>query len=223
MNQRREEFERLARAFAARDQSHTAGQCPAAEELFEAASGNLERERRLAIVDHVSQCAECTQAWRLATELGVRPTENSAAAGGQGSSSLRASATRTRRFAFAASIIVAVGVVTYLALPLNEGTPQYRDVVDPLAPVSLVTGSLPRDRFVLSWSAAPQGTIYTVRLSTAALAPLLVRSDISSPELAVPGAALANVKSGEEVLWQVEARLPNGRRVTSETYAIRLE
>jgi hypothetical protein len=223
VSQRREEFERLSRAFAARDQSRPGHQCPSAEELFDAASGGLERERRLAIVDHVSQCAECTQAWRLAMELGARPTETSAGTGGQASPSLHTRGMRLQRFAFAASVVLAVGVVTYLALPVDEGTPQYRDVVDPLAPVSRVTGSLPRDRFVLRWSAGPQGTTYTVRLSTADLASLLVRSDIQDVELTVPGAVLANVRSGEELLWQVEARLPNGRRVVSETYVVRVE
>jgi hypothetical protein len=39
-----------------------------------------------------------------------------------------------------------------------------------------------------------------------------------SPELLVPSSALANVKSGDQLLWQVEVRLPNGRQIPSETY-----
>ena len=70
MSDARREFERLARAFAAREGIHDkASACPPAEQLFEAASGGLDREPRLKIVDHVSQCAECTRAWRLAIEL----------------------------------------------------------------------------------------------------------------------------------------------------------
>ena len=223
MKPQREEFEKFSRAWAARDQSPAQHQHPDAEELFEAASGNLERERRLTIVDHVSQCAECTEAWRLALELGARPADNSADSGAQVAQAPRASTQRVWRFALAASVVLAVGAVTYLVLPVEQGTPQYRDVEDPLAPVSAIAGSLPRDQFVLRWSAGPPGTTYMVRLSTTDLAPLLVESDVGVAELAVPSSVLANVKPGEELLWQVEARLPNGRRVVSETYVVRVE
>jgi hypothetical protein len=223
VNERREEFERLSRAFAAREQSRPQHDCPDADELFEAAAGTLQTERRLAIIDHVSRCAECTQAWRLASELGVRPVAAASAAMGGPIPQARSASMRIRRFAFAASAIVAVGLVTYLVVPVDNGTPQYRDVVDPLAPVSQTPGSLPRDRFVLRWSPGPQGTTYSVRLSTADLAPIPVRSEVATTELTVPTELLANVKPGQDLLWQVEARLPNGRRVVSETYAVRLE
>jgi hypothetical protein len=178
--------------------------------LYEAASGNLERGRRLAIIDHVAKCAECTQAWRIAVEVGARDAQVPV----------------TRRpwhFALAASVILAVGLVTYLVIPVDQGTPQYREGVDPLAPVSAIGSSLPRDRFVLRWSAGPSGTTYVVRLSTADLASLLVKSDIAATELTVPSSVLANVKAGDELLWQVEARLPDGRRVVSQTFVVRVE
>ncbi len=210
MNERREEYERLAQAFAARKQSRGRDECPDAAQLFEATSGNLTREQRMKIVDHVAQCAECTEAWRLATELGARPAQ-------------RSSTMPIRRFAFAASVVLAVGVVTYLALPVGDQVPQYRDATEPLAPTSLVTGSLPRDQFILRWSPAPQGSTYSVRLSTADLTPLLSQQDIVSPELLVPSSALANVKSGDQLLWQVEVRLPNGRQIPSETYVVTLQ
>jgi hypothetical protein len=210
VNPQQEEFEKLSGAWAARDQSAVDGQHPGAEELYEAASGTLESARRLQIVDHVAKCAECTQAWRIALEVGAREAKVSV----------------TRRpwhFALAASVILAVGLVTYLVVPVDRGTPEYRAGVDQLAPVSAIGSSLPRDQFVLRWSAGPAGTTYVVRLSTADLATLLVKSDIAVTELAVPGSALANVKTGDELLWQVEARLPDGRRVASQTYVVRVE
>ena len=210
MNPQKEEFDKLSRAWVARDQSSAHEQHPDADELYEAASGNLERARRLEIIDHVAKCAECTQAWQIALDVGAREAKVSVTQ-------------RPWRFALAASVILAVGVVTYLVLPVDQGTPQYRDGVDPLAPVSAVGNTLPRDQFVLRWSAGPPGTTYLVRLSTADLAPVLFRSDIESAELAVPSSALANVKAGEELLWQVEAQLPDGRRVVSQTYPVRVE
>lgn len=210
MSSQQEEFEKLSRAWAARDQSSAHEQHPDAEELYEAASGNLERKRRLEIIDHVAKCAECTQAWRIALEVGARSEQAPVTQ-------------RPWRFALAASVILAVGLVTYLVIPVDQGTPQYREGVDPLAPVSAIGSTLPRDRFVLKWSAGPPGTTYLVRLSTADLAPLLDKSDIAVAQLAVPSSVLANVKTGEELFWQVEAQLPNGRRVASHTYVVRLE
>ena len=210
MNPQQEEFEKLSRAWAARDQSSAHEQHPDPEELYEAASGNLDRDRRLEIIDHVAKCAECTQAWRIALEVGARSTKTSV----------------TRHpwhFALAASVILAVGLVTYLVIPVDQGTPQYREGADPLAPVSAIGSTLPRDQFVLRWSAGPPGTTYLVRVSSADLAPLLDQSDIAATELAIPGSVLANVKAGDELFWQVEARLPDGRRVASHTYAVRVQ
>ena len=205
-----EELEKLSRAWLARDQSSAHEQHPDAEELYEAASGNLERARRLEIVDHVAKCAECTQAWQIALDVGARGSQV-------------AVTRRPWHFALAASVILAVGLVTYFVIPVDQGTPQYREGVDPLAPVSAIGSTLPRDRFVLRWSAGPPGTTYMVRLSTADLAPLLDQSDIVATELVIPGSMLANVKAGEQLFWQVEARLPDGRRVASHTYAVRVQ
>jgi hypothetical protein len=210
VNERGEEYERLARAFVTRTQTRERNDCPDSEQLFEAAAGNLTREQRMKIVDHVAQCAECTEAWRLAMELGARPAQ-------------RSNMLPIRRYAFAASVVLAVGVVTYLALPVGDQTPQYRDATESLAPTSLVTGSLPRDRFVLRWSPGPQGSTYSVRLSTADLAPLLAQQDIASTELLIPASALAKVKSGDQLLWQVEVHLPNGQQIPSETYVVTLQ
>jgi len=162
------------------------------------------------IIDHVAKCAECTQAWRIALEVGARDA--------------KVSVTQSPwRFALAASVILAVGLVTYLVIPVEQGTPQYREGVDPLAPVSAIGSTLPRDQFILRWSAGPAGTTYLVRLSTADLASLLVKSDVTVTELTVPSSVLTNVKTGDELLWQVEAQLPDGRRVVSQTYVVRVE
>ena len=210
MSRQQEEFEKLSRAWAARDQSSAHEQHPDAEELYEAAAGNLGRARRLEIIDHVAKCAECTQAWRIALEVGARQAKVSVTQ-------------RPWRFALAASVVLAVGLVTYLVVPFDRGTPEYRQGVDPLAPVSTIGSTLPRDQFVLRWSAGPPGTTYMVRLATADLATLLAKSDIAVPELVVPSSTLVNVKAGEELFWQVEAKLPDGRRVASQTYVVRVE
>jgi hypothetical protein len=219
VNQRREEHERLSHAFAARIQSRGRNECPDPEQLFEAASGNLTRDQRMVLLDHVAQCADCTEAWRLAMELGARP----AGLATESSASVSPGHRPAWRSAIAASVVLVAGVVGYLALPVRDEIPRYRDVAEARAPASLVTGSLPRDRFVLKWSPGPQGSSYSVRLSTADLVPLLVQQNIASPELFVPASALTQVKSGDQLLWQVEVRLANGQQIPSETYVVTLQ
>lgn len=222
MSERREEFERLSSAFAARKQSRGPADCPDPGQLFEAASGNLARDQRLKLLDHVAQCAECTEAWRLAMELGARPVE-SATESESGVSPGSVRRVQHWRSAIAASVVLVAGFAMYLALPVKVDRPQYRDAAEPLAPRALVTGSLPRDRFVLKWSPGPAGSTYSVRLSTADLAPLLEQRNIPDPELTVPASALAQVKSGDTLLWQVEAQLAGGRRIPSETNVVILQ
>ena len=223
MSERHEEHERLSRAFAARRQSRAPNDCPDPEQLFEAASGNLARDQRMTLLDHVAQCAECTEAWRLAKELDARPIEPAAELHAPESPGRVRAMAPAWRTAIAASVVVAAGVATYIALPIRDEIPRYRDATEPLAPVSLVTGSLPRNRFVLKWSPGPQGSTYSVRLSTADLALLFVQQNLASPELSVPVSALTEVKSGDRLFWQVEVRLPNGQQVPSETYAVTMQ
>jgi hypothetical protein len=210
------ELETLARAFVARKSSREVlSECPNPELLFEAASGTLEREQRLQILDHVSQCGECAQAWRLAMELGARPAAGSLMA--------KVRTLTQPQLALAAGLLVALGAGLYVSMPGHEPQAQYRDVASPLAPKSLVASKLPRDRFLLKWSSGPQGSTYTVRLSTADLVPLLLKQDVSAAELLVPAETLAGVTSGDPLLWQVEVRLPNGQRVESNTYAVTVD
>lgn len=220
MSGSRHEFERLSRAFAAREQSHTAlDHCPQAEQLFEAAAGGLDREQRLRIVDHVSQCAECSEAWRVAMELGARPASDVQPS--RAPFLLRWRGMDTRRFALAASVVVAVGIAAYMIIPTQE--PPYREVADSRAPVAGVSGSLPRDSFLLRWSPGPQGSTYALRLSTADLKPLFVKEGLTRPELIVPAAVFEGIATGTQLLWQVEVWRPNGQRSASETYTVTLE
>jgi hypothetical protein len=55
------------------------------------------------------------------------------------------------------------------------------------------------------------------------LTPLLLKQEIAIPEFIVPRSLLDVVATGEQLFWQVEARLPDGQRVASETYVVTLE
>lgn len=46
--------------------------CPSPEVVFDAATGALGREERVAVLDHTATCPVCADAWRIAT-LGRSP------------------------------------------------------------------------------------------------------------------------------------------------------
>jgi hypothetical protein len=127
-----------------------------------------------------------------------------------------------RRFAMAASVIVAVGIAAYVFIPSPE-TPGYRDAGRSQAPVGSEIHSLPRDRFVLSWSAGPPGSTYSVRLSTADLELLFTTGGLTRPEIVVPARVFEDVPDGAQLLWQVEMVEPSGQRAASQTYTVKLE
>lgn len=45
--------------------------CPDSSELYEAIHGTLDPERRLLLIDHISMCPVCAEAWRVARFLGT--------------------------------------------------------------------------------------------------------------------------------------------------------
>lgn len=223
MSGKQDEFESLARAFAARPQTAAAlEECPDGALLFEAASGELEQGRRLQVVEHAARCAECAMAIRLAMELGARPSGDAAPAA-EAADRPRASRRWMTPVALAASLIVAAGLTMFFLLPTQVSQPEYREGADPLAATSLVGDRLARERFQLRWSAGEPGSVYTLRVSSAELVTLLVKRDLANPEMLVPAELLAKLRTGDQVLWQVETRLPDGRQVVSETFVVTLD
>ena len=73
----------------------------------------------MTLLDHVAQCADCTEAWRVAMELGARPVELAAESG----ASIAPGRRPVWRSAIAASVVLAAGVVGYLALPVRDEDP----------------------------------------------------------------------------------------------------
>lgn len=211
MSGARRESDILTRAFAARGQTRMAPeQCPEAEQMFDAAAGTLGREQRLRLIDHIAQCAQCTEAWRIAIELGVRPAKASS------------SGASLRRFAVAASVVVAVGIAAYVTIPDRDFL-GYRQAIDVRAPVAMTSENLPRDHFVLRWSPGSQGVTYAVRLSTVELRSLFVEEGLTRAEIVVPAEIFDGVSDGTPLLWQIEVREPDGQRRVSQTYTVTLQ
>ncbi len=217
-----DDTEYLRTAFAARRASASGEVCPSSTELFDAVHGQLPNARMNAIIDHVTRCAECAEAWRLMLDLqgaAVQPLQGPSLQTGR----LVARAWRySAPLAAAAAVVVAVGLLAnYLPLPGTD-EPQYRANADTDAPSSLVGDSLPRARLVLRWSGSGADASYTLRVMTTSLEPLLVKEDLRQTEYLVPASALVGVAADAELLWQVEALWPGGRRETSPSYVLRV-
>jgi hypothetical protein len=210
--QRAEEVEFLVHGFAAREPVLPLRQdCPDPADIYEAAAGRLDHELRLRIVDHVTICAECARAWRLAADL--QPARRAA-------QKARFPVRTLGMLAAAASIVVAAGVF-FMMEPPEQTLPGYRDGGSLAAPESRVEQSvMPRDEFRLRWSPGPAGATYTLRLTDATLTPVLVETGIAASEFEVPREALDNLDSGSRLYWQVEVRLASGEQAASPTYPV---
>jgi hypothetical protein len=196
------------------------GDCPDSERILKVVLGELSSRQNRAFAAHAVECPACTLGWRIAREYA---RETSLLAAG---SSGRRLAPRLWLPLGAAAAAALVGVA-FLALRIQPEAP-----VPPLlraAPeetIEALQGGgqiLPREEFVLRWSALPEGSRYSVRVTDARLSHLAASSPQKETEFLVPAAALASLESGAIVLWQVEAILPDGRRVVSGSFATRVK
>jgi hypothetical protein len=197
------------------------GACPSDGDLSRAAEGSLPRRQRAAVADHLATCARCLRAYRAARSLRSWAEE----ATGQS-----AGATRTREwwpYAWAAAAaLVAAAVVLPLALraPPAEVPAEVRGEVDDSVKALIADGaSLARDRFVLRWTTSHPGARYRLTLARPDLAPLHEAAGLTSASYRVPASVLASAPAGTPLVWTVEAFLPDGRRLQSRVFRVRLE
>jgi len=208
--------ERLRDAFGGRPAPRPAcGADPQA--IWRAIQGEAgERETR-DLLAHAVHCADCDLAWRLGRELGAalgpapqRPAE----------------IVHLRRWTAVGAIALAAAAAVLL-LPVfprqRAPGPSFRE--EPAESVSSLVpqGPLRRDRFLLRWAALAPGTLYSLSVARPDLTQLYSANGIEASEHQVPAQALAGVPAGGEVLWRVEARLPDGRRLSSRAFSARVE
>lgn len=197
--------ERLRGAFADRSQDAAAlSDCPPPERIFDAATGRADPSERTRTVDHVSACAACAEAWRLALAFEGAPLPR------------RQPWKGPVPLAAAAVLVLAVGV-TQLMPPAPS---PYRDGGGARPESALAVERLPREAFVLRWSLPDGYTTRAVRVLRPDLEPLHLTQNPSGNSLRVPAEALAGLPSGSLVLWQVEAEGPDGGVVNSATWRI---
>ena len=125
------------------------------------------------------------------------------------------------------SALAAVALVVFAVLliePLGEIDPAPFRQPPPLAIDSpLERGAvLDRQAFVLRWSGAPSGTLYTLVVATRDLDVLHRAEEIEQDSYRVPADRFAGLAPGTTILWRVEAVLPDARHVSSPTFRVTL-
>jgi len=207
---------RLREAFASA--AEVAGQgerCPAHEALWRSTRGELGRREAEELILHLGECTACATAWRIARDL--RSDEPRAAV-------VTGPAIRFRlhwvRLAAAAAVVAAAVVVGIeLWIPGRGPAVKFRSGEgDWIEPLEREGEALPRSQCLLRWAPGPDGTTYDVRVTTEDLDPIARGRGIRVAEFLVPAKELDPVPTGERIVWQVTAHLPDGTRVNSRSF-----
>jgi len=220
----RAEVERLREAFAAGSGRPAPEACPAPGRLWEAAAGELPADELRTVIDHLAECPDCSEEWRLAlavreeTEDRVHRPELVASSWGR----------RARQWAAAAAVaVIGLGLagVWWSQQQGPDGPAVYRDAEDVAIESLLPEGEpLSREEPVLHWSAGPEGSTYDVLVSTEDMAGSVAEATgLTEPEYRLPGEALESLPSGATIFWQVEATTPEGGRIASVTFVTKIE
>jgi len=197
------------------ERGRRATDCPAPDAFWAAQRGELSGSTTRDLVDHTSRCPRCAEAWRVAHGLGAM----------QGAAGRRRVVTPWRvTLATAAAVVLGAAVISLFPPGKRVDEPVLRSgqrVV--IEAVTDETVPLPRDEFVLRWSPGPDGTVYGVQLTTESFAAVGMVEGLQRPEWRVPEGALDGIAGGTRLLWRVEAFLPDGRKVQSETHFVLME
>jgi len=197
-----------------------AGDCPEPDRFWRAARGELPWSETESLLDHAASCPACTVAWRVARE-------QARADGAQvmvESSERRAPRWRWVRYAAAAAVVVAAAGLAFQRWSRPAPEPPALRATGGSAIRSLIPdgAELPRSAFRLRWTPGPAGTRYAIQVTDEKLATIAEAFALELPEFRVPEPALVGLAPGARVLWQVKAVLPEGARVTSDTFLVRV-
>jgi hypothetical protein len=191
------------------------------DRVWRAVAGELSPEERRALVDRLAADPALAEAWRVAHEVRAAGQLDART----GPSAARRSPIWFRGWMAAAAVFLVAVSGIVLVQRFQPGMDDTFRTTDRASVESLVPAGagLPRADFRLRWTAGPPDTRYQVRVTTADLQVLTIAADLAAAEFLVPAEALSPVRSGEPVLWQVDATFPGGERVSSPTFTTRVQ
>lgn len=221
------EIERLRRAFAALgEESEPAGEGPDPELIWAAVRGELPPSEVSEIVDRLAESPAWAEAWRLARELQEQaPSEAGTVV-----------ETRERRTGrrkvwprilhpawtaagLAAAMVIALTAWWTVWRPFTE--PAFRGAPEAIRSLVPEAEALPPSDLRLAWS-GPPGAVYDLYLTRQDLEPILTVTGLTEPRYRVPETALGELPQGTILVWRVEARLPDHRRISSPAFLLRV-
>jgi len=214
------ELERLRTAFAALAEG--APGCddpPSPDRIWQAVRGELTPEETRKLVERTSRHPEMAEAWRLAREM----------VSIMGRTAEVVPMPRARRRPWLAGLAAAAVLTVGIAATLFWQAPWQRTPIFRSPGEATISSVLPEDRplardaFLLRWAGGPEGSEYDLFVSTSDLRVLTRAEQLTSPSHLVPEEVLADLASGELVLWRIEATAPDGRRLSSPTFVQRLQ
>lgn len=190
------------------------------DRVWRALDGTLGAEERRELIDRLASDPALAEAWRVAQELHRASGGN---ANARAASRQPLGGWRRGWLAAAAVLLITVSAVFLFQRP-RQMDDTFR-AVEGYSVESLIgaDATLSRNEFRLRWSPGPPDTRYQVRVTTEDLQMLMVAADLGAAEFVVPAETLASVASGNRVLWQVDARLPGGERISSATFTARVQ
>ncbi|RKG92670.1 hypothetical protein [Corallococcus terminator] len=215
---------------ALRDDAATPGEPVDADLVWRAVTQELPADERRAVIERVAADPTWAQAWRLAMEMSRAAAKADAPAkvlsltDRKAAQGKRSWSGRPAWAAMAAMWVVLVGGVLVWRQQQREDPERIRG-----GEAEAITSGVPeatalaRDRFVLRWSGVPQATHWSVQVSSEDLKVFHRVERLEQREYTVPAPVLAELPSGARVLWQVEARLPDGSVRRSSTFVNRLQ
>ena len=208
--------EALRRAFAAPAASPPGADCAPPEEIWSASRGRLPPARTQELLAHSAKCPACAESWRWAAALdqetgrGIEPERRPMHAG--------------LRLGLGLAALAASIAVIALLVPRRGPSDAVREASTFSIESRLETGRpLPRDACVLTWSAGPKGTLYTVEVARIDLTVIARADQIETSRYKVPADALSGLPAGSTVLWRVEAVLPDATKISSPVFRATLQ
>ena len=218
----------LERRFRAALPDRDDPECPTADVYWAAAAGELPFERVRALVDHGATCARCAEAWRILVD--VRRAASEAGAEASDPPPLRSlvggapARPRLRTWTLlppALSAVAAVGLWVVLRPAPVHPPPVERGTGNGAAVRAESPEVQPARDAVLRWSEVPGASSYNVTVLTPDLVVVHQAVGVSGREFRLPEAVRQRA-AGSELLWNVDAVMPDGRTVASPTFELRL-
>ena len=173
---------------------------PSAEQIWEAVHGRLGNREAVEVIDRAAEDPVVAAGLKLALEMKRRR---------------RAEARRRwTRVAAAALVTIALApIILYLSGPYWDEQPGSSSTrsprVEALECETTDGRVLDRRHFLLQWN-GPEDTRYELKVSDERYDEVFSAGDLVETEYLVPADRLGRLQDGSGVVWQIDARFPNG-------------